>query len=841
MFSFCRLIVLLLALGFTFLPIQGVNAATNVSACGTLSNADTYYVLNQSVSSRGTCFTISANNVTLDCVQYGIQYTITGANASDAYGVYTDGDDNITVKNCIISNFSHAIYLANSSDNALIYYNILNNSINFDIRVVGNNTRIYSNLIFNASRGIVFYGDNGLIYNNTIYNVTTGIITTNFSKNINISYNVMQNFSNISFVGANYSDSLSSGFNCISVEISDSFVHENNCSNSYGFGIVFLGDNNNNNSVYDNRVWNSGGGIEGFFSSSQIFGNVLFDNRLVKAAGIALRRWDLGGNNRVFNNTVYNNINGIEAIGSDYNYIYSNNASYNNNSNIALICARIGGICVLSPDSDSFGNTVVNNILQNSQCGIYIDARVSNTRTNHSIINNFITNASVASVCFIKSSGNVVSDSTLSAYYAGSANDIYSDLASSNTVVNVTFNKSRVFWGDSLSNLTVGWYLGVRVVDEYGSPVSGALVNASDVNGSLLFSLSTDASGFVATQNVTEYFQNSSGVLNYTPHVVSASKNPSNNTLTQLTESKNLVLVLNYPPEISNVRVIDVTQNTVTIGWDSSEPTNETLEYGTTTSYSLIYSNAVFASTHSALITGLTAGATYHYRILACDAAGNCVNSSDYSFTTVGSGGGGGGGGGTSYPTLAPTTTPVTTLVTPTATVTPAEAPSIPPTGAITASPSVVASESTREVACVAGEPRELEIKRVTTVFEEGGVAHTLVNLTVKNTGRIIVEEVRVSDDVPPEFLATVRFINAPASFEGGKAVWFAGALAPSESKSFTYILPGRVAASAFKTPTAFGRVLLTGGVSPWLIALLVVLLLVLAFWAFKQRKKKRE
>ena len=66
-----------------------------------------------------TCFTITAANVTLNCNGN----TITGNNTSTTYGVYST-QLNTTVQNCIISNFTAAIYY-NVSNNGTIYNNTL--------------------------------------------------------------------------------------------------------------------------------------------------------------------------------------------------------------------------------------------------------------------------------------------------------------------------------------------------------------------------------------------------------------------------------------------------------------------------------------------------------------------------------------------------------------------------------------------------------------------------------------------------------------------------------------------------------------------------------------------
>ncbi|MCK5063489.1 MAG: hypothetical protein KAR23_06175, partial [Candidatus Aenigmarchaeota archaeon] len=69
---------------------------TSYLSCGTLSTPDTVYTLTQNVSSDGTCFTIAANNITIDGAGYTINYSWVG----NGYGINnTGGWDNITIKN----------------------------------------------------------------------------------------------------------------------------------------------------------------------------------------------------------------------------------------------------------------------------------------------------------------------------------------------------------------------------------------------------------------------------------------------------------------------------------------------------------------------------------------------------------------------------------------------------------------------------------------------------------------------------------------------------------------------------------------------------------------------
>jgi hypothetical protein len=79
------------------------------------------------------------------------------------------------------------------------------------------------------------------------------------------------------------------------------------------------------------------------------------------------------------------------------------------------------------------------------------------------------------------------------------------------------------------------------------------------------------------------------------------------------------------------------TTTTATITWTTAVPANSQITYGTTTSYgSSSGLNSNLVTTHSATLTSLTAGTTYHYRVLSADSTGVLVTGLDNVFTTPG-------------------------------------------------------------------------------------------------------------------------------------------------------------------------------------------------------------
>jgi hypothetical protein len=96
------------------------------------------------------------------------------------------------------------------------------------------------------------------------------------------------------------------------------------------------------------------------------------------------------------------------------------------------------------------------------------------------------------------------------------------------------------------------------------------------------------------------------------------------------------------PPQISGVTAT-ANETSATISWQTDEPSIGWVEYGLTPSYELgSVASSALATAQAETLPGLSAGTTYHYRIIAQDSLGNGTSSADATFTTLNSGGSGG-------------------------------------------------------------------------------------------------------------------------------------------------------------------------------------------------------
>lgn len=89
-------------------------------------------------------------------------------------------------------------------------------------------------------------------------------------------------------------------------------------------------------------------------------------------------------------------------------------------------------------------------------------------------------------------------------------------------------------------------------------------------------------------------------------------------------------------PIISNIRVINITENSATVTWETNEPANSRVRYGLTAAYGLgnIFSAGLLTS-HSINLSSLSRSTIYHFEITSADASGNTAISADQTFSTL--------------------------------------------------------------------------------------------------------------------------------------------------------------------------------------------------------------
>ena len=88
------------------------------------------------------------------------------------------------------------------------------------------------------------------------------------------------------------------------------------------------------------------------------------------------------------------------------------------------------------------------------------------------------------------------------------------------------------------------------------------------------------------------------------------------------------------PPVIGNVQIA-TTETSATVSWTTNEATTGFVDFGLTSNYTSSATSTTPATTHSIALQPLSPGTTYHFEIVAEDAAGNIGVSGDGTLTTA--------------------------------------------------------------------------------------------------------------------------------------------------------------------------------------------------------------
>lgn len=86
-------------------------------------------------------------------------------------------------------------------------------------------------------------------------------------------------------------------------------------------------------------------------------------------------------------------------------------------------------------------------------------------------------------------------------------------------------------------------------------------------------------------------------------------------------------------PNFTSLGVNSITQNSAKVSWTSNETTAANLYWGTTASYG--NTRGIASGTNEYVLSSLSPGTTYHYKVMIVDNFGNTKESGDNTFTTL--------------------------------------------------------------------------------------------------------------------------------------------------------------------------------------------------------------
>ncbi|MCD4759265.1 right-handed parallel beta-helix repeat-containing protein, partial [archaeon] len=465
------------------------NLAT-FSACGTLSTANEYYKLTQNITNDdGTCITIGATNITIDCQGYMID----GDADSSGYGVIINNAnyDNLTIKNCTIQEFARNLYVgANSDDITIENSHLLNGYWDGMLTYSVQNMRI-ENSTFS---GVNEYGAY-ITHSSTIPNNNWTIINSNFTG------------------GTTASDQGIVIYYLDNSTIQNSRFDGGTFTGTYGYGGQIQYANNIiiENSHFEGHSTDRDRGLYLMYSDNvTIFNSTFISNQNDYAS---LEAYTVTNSN-ITNNTFYSPL----TYGLTINQYSQNNVFENNN-----VTSR-NGIYVVTYSNN---NNLTNNIIDSSTAyGIYI--------TNYATGNRFI--------------GNNITGQSYSIYATSYAsdNDYINNTIHSNTAYGIYLNDHA---GDNLfynNNITTSGTYGIRAYLSSGennftsnniSSPNNALRLESDCNNNYIDSNYISSSANLGVYIVTGSTENNFLINNIIKGGTTAFQDSSVNTNLRLTNN----------------------------------------------------------------------------------------------------------------------------------------------------------------------------------------------------------------------------------------------------------------------------------------------------------------
>ena len=468
---------------------------------------------------------------------------------------------------------------ANSVNLDMNGFNISGSGANSGVLIDQYNHTVIQNGSISGFNGFVGYGmflSND--YNSTIFNVS---LISN-SRGIYLNYSVKANFTNFRV--------LSSSFEGISLI---------NCSNS-------------------------------------IFNNVSSFNNMY---GLII----LSGMNNIFNNIncSTNTINGIiEAqeglafFSVSFSEPPQNNSFYNifvDLTESPFIEARIGFYG--GGENGRYGNMT---IFSNNYTGL----EFSNVN-NNSFVNLKLYNNNYYGLRF-HGDNNIFRDCNFSNHtrdVAVSDGGAMSSVPSlNNSFINCSYNTE---WVNDLSILTRKWYYQGYINDSDNNPIENAVIQFYNVSNDLVLNLTSNSLGFTPMSEIIDYINANGTRYYYSNYTIFAFNNGflGNISLnfTSLENELDSVITIysdNIVPVSYQINSTPLIYSSL-VSWNTSEPTNYTINYENNLDLSNSISSSEYLLKSSETLLNLLPNTTYYYQISFCDLSSNCNLSQIYNFTTI--------------------------------------------------------------------------------------------------------------------------------------------------------------------------------------------------------------
>ena len=383
------------------------NSCDDCEAKITLASSGQTICLSQNITNHAaTCINDPSgfSNKILDCQGH----TIDGKDEFNTYGIYAENREDLTIKNCVLTDWMSGIRLYNSNSNTVIN-NTANSNRDYGIGMVYSDFNTIINNNFNSN-------DHGISLSSSSHNTITHNkadsnkhgIRLGFSDRNTITHNTADsnNYQGISLGHSSHNTithNTADSNNWYGIELShsNSNIFINNIANSNSQDGIRIWSSNSNTITNTTANFNREVGIRlSYYSNSNtIINNTVNFNNGQIPPGMGIYLSGSNSNTITHNTANSNNMYGIELFDSSHNTLTHNTANFNNMYGIELYDSSHNtlthntanfnskdGIHLFKSSSSTISNNTAND---NGDYGIYL---YSNSNNNNLVNNNIINN-----------------------------------------------------------------------------------------------------------------------------------------------------------------------------------------------------------------------------------------------------------------------------------------------------------------------------------------------------------------------------------------------------------------------------------------------------------------
>ena len=289
-----------------------------------------------------------------------------------------------------------------------------------------------------------------------------------------------------------------------------------------------------------------------------------------------------------------------------------------------------------------FNNTLLNATEPKQTAGSFLSYDGASTNTFANKINNTIGATEYGEtrigVTYGVTTPGILASITFRAMEPGSCNltlvDVVLSDPDANEIPGVMVNNGTV--NISETHFVIFGYVNYDNED----PILDPNVAVTNLNTSKVFIAETNASGYQISTNFT--YVSSGDILHFDVSDGLGNSTAFNHTVTQyemdeegFVENITIQIPDTTPPTITNIVATEVTKDSATIRWDTDEPGDSLVEYGTETgNYTETIYYAAYTLDHSIDLSGLSLDTTYYYVVSSTDESANSAQSTEQNLKT---------------------------------------------------------------------------------------------------------------------------------------------------------------------------------------------------------------